>query len=91
MRRSARITVAGLVQGIGYRYFCRRQAGERHLVGWVKNLPGGSVSLYVEGEAEELERFIAELRRGPAGAKVTTVDADYGDYSGKFNTFDVTF
>jgi len=91
MRRSARITVAGLVQGVGYRHFCRRKAGEHNLVGWVRNLPGGKVSLYVEGETEELEHFIAELRRGPAGAKVTTVDADFGEYTGKFNTFDVTF
>jgi acylphosphatase len=88
--RSARITVTGLVQGVGYRYFCRHHAKELGLTGWVKNMPDRSVALQVEGETPALEEFIDMLRQGPSGAKVTAVNVEFGEYVGQFHLFDVT-
>lgn len=89
-RRAARITVLGLVQGVGFRYFCRRRAIDAGLTGWVRNLPVGSVELWAEGPAEELEQFIADLRLGPGNARVDHVDVMFGEYTGKFHNFDIT-
>jgi len=87
--KSARIIVTGQVQGVGYRYFCRHHAREHGLVGWVRNLPDGSVGLQVEGEANALERFIAELQRGPHSAVVAAVNVTFGDHAGTFHLFEI--
>lgn len=55
-----RITVSGLVQGIGFRPFVAELAEELHLAGQVKNL-GGIVEIMVAGNKEAVEKFIQRL------------------------------
>jgi acylphosphatase len=64
------ISVAGQVQGVGFRWACRRQAQALGLAGWVRNRADGSVEIHVEGNAAALEPFAAWCREGPAGAVV---------------------
>lgn len=68
-----RFVVSGRVQGVGYRYFARRAAVRLGLVGWVQNLPDGTVEAVVEGPGEALAAFAAELRKGPPLASVSAV------------------
>ncbi|NIM02344.1 MAG: acylphosphatase [Acidobacteria bacterium] len=68
--RWIRLRVHGLVQGVGYRRFVQRAAGESSLVGDVRNLEDGSVEIRTRGTSEELKRLISEVSRGPAGARV---------------------
>lgn len=70
-RRGLRIT--GRVQGVGFRWFTRRTAGELGVRGSVRNRPDGSVEVHAEGPAEVLARFEERLRRGPRGARVDGV------------------
>jgi len=65
--------VEGVVQGVGFRYFVRRQAMRLGLAGWVRNNDDGSVEAEAVGSAGRLEEFEAELRRGPAYASVTNL------------------
>ena len=37
----ARLFISGIVQGVGYRYHCRRQAQSLGLAGWVRNIEDG--------------------------------------------------
>ena len=55
-----RITVSGLVQGIGFRPFVAELAEELSLAGQVKNL-GGIVEIMVAGDKEAVEKFIQRL------------------------------
>ena len=55
-----RITVSGLVQGIGFRPFVAELAEKLHLAGQVKNL-GGIVEIMVAGDKEAVENFIQHL------------------------------
>jgi acylphosphatase len=89
-RRAARISVRGLVQGVGFRYFCRRQAHSVGLVGWARNCSDGSVEIWAEGESSALEQFIADLRLGPANARVESTDVLFGDSTGDYHTFEIT-
>ncbi len=63
-RRRLRLEISGLVQGVGFRPHCHRLATDLGLGGWVSNGPGG-VTLELEGEREQLERFLDQLQRAP--------------------------
>jgi acylphosphatase len=76
MWSAKRYYVSGIVQGVGYRYFVERLARRLKLAGYVKNLPDGRVEAYAIGDEGSLERFRAELRRGPVGASVTRVSEE---------------
>jgi acylphosphatase len=39
-------------------------------------MPGGSVEVFAEGDAEALERFERRLRHGPPHARVERVNVD---------------
>jgi len=73
VNRARRITVTGLVHGVGFREFARRHARELGVAGWVRNSEDGTVSLHAEGPAGALETFTALLERGPPGARVSAV------------------
>ena len=68
------VLVRGRVQGVGFRWFVRETARELGLAGWVRNRPDGVVEVAAEGSAATLERLREQLRNGPPGAVVTSVD-----------------
>ena len=78
-----RYIVQGRVQGVGYRYFTRRQAEALGITGYARNRPDGSVEVVAEGTAEALRDFEARLRAGPDFAAVSGLDraaiAERGD------------
>lgn len=89
--RPARLdaVVRGRVQGVGFRYFVAHRAFAAGLLGWVANEPDGSLRCVAEGPREVLEDLLAELRRGPAGADVRSVDVRWGPPSGTVTTFGI--
>ena len=71
-----RFVVAGLVQGVGFRWFAARHARALGLAGYARNLADGRVEVVATGsEAAALARLEALLRSGPAHARVDSVDA----------------
>ncbi len=77
MDANAKITVKGIVQGVGYRWFADRIARKYELKGFVENLPEGSVYLEVEGEKGLIEELVKELRIGPRSAVVGDVIVEW--------------
>jgi acylphosphatase len=63
-----------LVQGVGFRWFVRERARRLGLAGWVRNLPDGSVEVLAAGDPGQLDLLRQELRRGPNGASVESLD-----------------
>lgn len=52
-----RMLFTGRVQGVGFRYTTYIVAQRFDVVGFVRNLPDGSVECITEGVASELDRF----------------------------------
>lgn len=80
--RSVRLFITGRVQGVGYRYWCVRQATRLGLDGWVRNRLDGSVEAVAHGADQAVGELIEACRRGPSGAAVEGVhvsDADPSD------------
>lgn len=69
-----RFRVSGSVQGVGFRYFAEDVALRLGVMGYVKNLPDGSVEVYAIGSAYQLDELRGELGRGPRMARVERVD-----------------
>ena len=69
-----RIKVRGRVQGVGFRYAMVDAARTCGVAGWVRNRVDGTVEVFVQGEADAVERAIEWCRRGPPAARVTTHD-----------------
>lgn len=64
MLRAAKLTIAGVVQGVGFRPAVARLAISLGVNGYVKNLGGGEVEIWVEGEGEKVDSFIESIRKG---------------------------
>jgi acylphosphatase len=71
-----RITVHGIVQGVGYRRFVKTFAKRLELGGFTRNLPDGSVEIEAEGIEHNLAAFIQHVERGPATGKVTSIESE---------------
>ena len=72
--RRVHARVRGRVQGVAYRASTRHEAQRLGLLGWVRNMPDGSVELEAQGPADIVEALLAWCRRGPSLAQVTSVD-----------------
>lgn len=67
----ANILVNGRVQGVGFRYFVSDVAKELELTGNVKNNYDGTVEINVYSKnREELDNFLAQVKKGPPLARV---------------------
>jgi hydrogenase maturation protein HypF len=70
-----RLSITGVVQGVGFRPFVHRLAVRHGLAGWVRNA-SGDVQVQVEGDSAELERFLRSLHReAPPLARIDRVDS----------------
>ena len=73
MQQARRYYVDGMVQGVGFRFFVERVAGQLKLGGYVKNLRDGRVEVYAVGPEEQLAELKRRLAEGPRGARVRNV------------------
>src|SRR3974390_1025826 len=77
------VVVGGFVQGVGYRDFARRAALRLRISGWVRNRADGAVEALVSGAPADVEAMLAEMRRGPRGAQVTSLKLIEPDDTGE--------
>jgi hydrogenase maturation protein HypF len=71
MQKTGRITVRGIVQGVGFRPFVYAQACDLGIAGTVKNL-GSEVEIYARGE--RFEEFVGAVSRGPPLSRIDSVE-----------------
>jgi acylphosphatase len=74
--RTARVTITGRVQGVGFRAFVEYEAARRGLRGWVRNRRDGSVEAVFAGSSDVVDDMLAACRRGPRSARVDHVNVE---------------
>jgi len=74
MKITYEIIVRGRVQGVGYRWFVKRQADLFGITGYVKNQVNGSVLIIAQGYEEQLDAFIRVVKKGPDFALITSAE-----------------
>lgn len=87
----AHIFVSGRTQGVFFRQNTQKKAQFLGLTGWVRNLADGRVETIFEGEKEKVEKMIEWLKRGPILAKVNGLEAEWEEYKGEFNDFEIRY
>lgn len=86
--KRVRITIKGIVQGVGFRPFVYRLASELDLKGWVNNT-GSEVIIEAEGEENTLENFADRLKtEAPPLSLIRSMDKQELEPAG-FNSFDI--
>ena len=66
--------VRGRVQGVFFRSETRSRARSAGLRGWVQNRSDGAVEAVFEGSHDAVESMLRWCERGPAGARVDSVE-----------------
>lgn len=81
---NARLTalISGMVQGVGFREFIRRNALDLGLAGTAENLDDGRVEVVAEGDRDDLELLLVRLQAGPVHADVKDVEVIWGEAGG---------
>ncbi len=89
MRVARRVRIVGLVQGVGFRPFVYRIAVLHGLVGYVLNLGGSEVEVWVEGDEREIEGFLRDLyEKKPPPARIEEVYVEEVEPKG-FSQFEI--
>jgi acylphosphatase len=91
MKTRAHVFIRGRVQGVFFRSETMYEARKHGVTGWVRNLPDDRVEAVFEGEEEAVKKLLEFCRRGPPGAKVTSVDVTWENRSGEFKDFEIKY
>jgi len=83
-----RILFKGRVQGVGFRFTAKMIADRLNLTGSVKNLYNYDVESYVQGEVENIERFIYELEN-QRFIRIESIDKTEVDLISDEKSFDI--
>jgi acylphosphatase len=73
MEKRVNVKVRGFVQGVGFRMFVVREATERNLKGWTRNLPDGAVEIEAQGSPGLVDELIGRVNIGPSRSRVTSM------------------
>ncbi len=85
----AYVLISGGVQGVFFRSATAQEAETRGVTGRIRNLADGRVEAVFEGEESSVKELVDFCRRGPRGARVTSVNVSWEPYTGEFDSFEV--
>lgn len=83
--------IEGRVQMVMFRDFAQRKARGLEVVGWVKNLPDGTVEVVAQATPDTLKEYIAMLHEGSILSRVDSVAVDWRAPSGHFDDFIIVY
>ena len=85
------VYISGRVQGVCFRAMTQRTALNLKLTGWVRNMDDGRVEALLEGEDAAVDQMISWCHSGPPLARVDDVIIEDEPYTGKFQSFRITY
>ena len=74
MKKSVRLYITGVVQGIFYRSFIKENAERHNVKGFVRNLEDGRVEVFIEGDVDNVNKMIEIAKKGPRHSQIKKVD-----------------
>lgn len=81
---------SGTVQGVGFRFSCRRAAYELGVAGWVRNLGDGRVEILAEAEEGALREFLERIHQAFA-SYIANTDIQWRESASGAKGFKILF
>ncbi|MCS6956189.1 MAG: acylphosphatase [Candidatus Calescibacterium sp.] len=81
------LLIEGKVQGVGMRYFIRKNALKLNVSGYAKNLTNGKVEALLVGQKENLDKLIYIIKNDSPGIvkSISVNETDFSiEWDGKF-------
>ena len=87
--KSLHIIITGVVTGVGFRWWLKREAEKRRLYGFVKNRTENEVEAVLLGHEKDVENVVRLCRKGPTSSKVQSIKIE--DYQQEYfkKSFDI--
>ena len=87
--KSVHIIITGVVTGVGFRWWLKREAEKRRLYGFVKNRTENEVEAVLLGHEKDVENVVRLCRKGPTSSKVQSIKIE--DYQQEYfkKSFDI--
>jgi len=83
MKKSIRVYITGLVQGMFFRIFIKENADKIGVNGFVRNLEDGRVEVFIEGDSDAVNKMVEVCKKGPRHSAVKDIEIK----SEKFQNF----
>lgn len=74
MKKSIRLYINGIVQGIFFRNFVKENAERHNVKGFVRNLDDGRIEIFLEGNIEDVDKMIEICKTGPKHSQIKNVE-----------------
>jgi len=74
MKKSIRLYITGIVQGVFFRGFVKENAEKLNIKGFVRNLEDGRVEAFLEGDADDVNKMIELCKKGPKHTQIKSVE-----------------
>ena len=74
MKKSIRLYISGIVQGIFFRNFVKENAERYNVKGFVRNLEDGRVEIFLEGNVDDVNKMIEVCKTGPKHSQIKGVE-----------------
>jgi acylphosphatase len=85
-----RIVFRGEVQGVGFRYTSHRIARRYGVTGYVRNQADGSVEMFIQGPAREIDNCLADIRDAFDGY-IRDVQTEEAPFDIRYRDFRIAF
>jgi acylphosphatase len=82
MKKSRRLYLTGMVQGIMFRPYIKENADKLNVRGFVRNLEDKRVEVFIEGNPDEVEKMIEICKRGTKLANIKNVEIKEEKFQG---------
>jgi len=89
--KALHLVISGRVQGVWFRASTREVAQRLGIIGWVRNMPDGSVETHIQGDDNAVEQMLDWCRQGPPGARVDYVDITDALIQKEYRSFSVRY
>ena len=73
MKKSVRLYIEGVVQGIFFRPFVKENAERYDVKGFVRNLEDGRIEIFLEGNPDNVNKMIELMKKGPKHSQIRKV------------------
>ncbi len=88
MKKSIRLYISGIVQGIFFRAFVKENAEKHNVKGFVRNLEDGRVEIFLEGDVDNVDKMIEICKAGPKHSQIKNVEIKEEKFQ-DFKTFKI--